>query len=37
VGGRTESFSRFVRANNTASFLIAADGRVLAAPRKNGG
>ncbi|MGH8198909.1 MAG: helix-turn-helix domain-containing protein [Steroidobacteraceae bacterium] len=37
VGGRTESFSRFVRANHTASFLIAADGRVLAAPRKDGG
>jgi cytoskeleton protein RodZ len=37
VGGRTASISRFVRANHTASFLIAADGRVLAAPPKNGG
>ena len=37
VGGRAESFSPFVRADHTAWFLIAADGRVLAAPRKNGG
>jgi cytoskeleton protein RodZ len=37
VGGRPESFSPFVRADHTAWFLIAADGRVLAAPRKNGG
>ena len=37
IGGRAASFSRFVRANHTASFLLAADGRVLAAPRKNGG
>ena len=37
VGGRAESFSPFVRADHTAWFLIAADGRVLAAPRKSGG
>jgi len=37
VGGRPESFSPFVRADHTAWFLIAADGRVLAAPRQNGG
>jgi cytoskeleton protein RodZ len=37
VGGREESFSPFVRADHTAWFLIAADGRVLAAPRKKGG
>jgi cytoskeleton protein RodZ len=37
VGGRPESFSPFVRADHTAWFLIAADGRVLAAPRKSGG
>jgi cytoskeleton protein RodZ len=37
VGGHTASISPFVRPNNTAWFLIAADGRVLAAPRKNGG
>ena len=37
VGGRAESFSPFVRADHTAWFLIAADGRVLAAPRKRGG
>ena len=38
VGGRTESFSRFVRSDHTARFLIAADGRALAAaPRKKGG
>jgi cytoskeleton protein RodZ len=36
-GGRPESFSPFVRADHTAWFLIAADGRVLAAPRKTGG
>ncbi|MGA9367835.1 MAG: DUF4115 domain-containing protein, partial [Steroidobacteraceae bacterium] len=37
VDGHAESFSPFVRADHTAWFLIAADGRVLAAPRKNGG
>jgi hypothetical protein len=38
VGGRAASISRFVRADHTARFLIAADGRVLAAaPRKSGG
>jgi cytoskeleton protein RodZ len=37
VDGHTESFSPFVRPDHTAWFLIAADGRVLAAPRKNGG
>ncbi|MHB8813292.1 MAG: RodZ domain-containing protein [Steroidobacteraceae bacterium] len=37
VGGRTASISRFVRSNHTARFMIAAGGRVLAAPRKNGG
>jgi cytoskeleton protein RodZ len=37
VDGRMESFTPFVRADHTALFLIAADGRVLAAPRKNGG
>jgi len=37
VGGRAESMSHFVRADHTARFLIAADGRLLAAPRKNGG
>lgn len=37
VGGRAESFSPFVRADHTAWFLIAADGRMLAVPRKNGG
>ncbi|MDE2262857.1 MAG: DUF4115 domain-containing protein [Gammaproteobacteria bacterium] len=37
VGGRTASISHFVRADHTARFLIAADGSVLAAPRKNGG
>jgi hypothetical protein len=36
VGGRTASISRFVRTDHTARFLIAADGRVLAAPRKKG-
>jgi cytoskeleton protein RodZ len=38
VGGRTESIARFVRPDHTARFLIAADGRALAAaPRKKGG
>jgi cytoskeleton protein RodZ len=37
VGGHAEPFSAFVRADHTAWFMIAADGRVLAAPRKNGG
>ncbi len=37
VGGRAASISHFVRADHTARFLIAADGRLLAAPRKNGG
>jgi hypothetical protein len=37
VGGRIAAISRFVRPDHTARFLIAADGRVLAAPRKNGG
>lgn len=37
VGGHTESISHFVRSDNTAWFLIAADGRVLAAPHRNGG
>lgn len=37
VGGRAESISHFVRPDHTARFLIAADGRLLAAPRKNGG
>ncbi|HVS75917.1 MAG TPA: RodZ domain-containing protein [Steroidobacteraceae bacterium] len=37
VGGHAASISRYVRSNHTARFLIAADGRVLAAPRKNGG
>jgi len=37
VGGHAASISRFVRADHTARFLIAADGRALAAPRKNGG
>jgi cytoskeleton protein RodZ len=37
VGGRATSFARFVRADHSARFLIAADGRVLALPRKNGG
>ncbi|HEY2035798.1 MAG TPA: RodZ domain-containing protein [Steroidobacteraceae bacterium] len=37
VGGRAEVIARFVRADHTARFLIAADGRVLAAPRKKGG
>lgn len=37
VGGHAESISPFVRADRTAWFLIAGDGRVLAAPRKSGG
>jgi cytoskeleton protein RodZ len=37
VGGREASISRFVRADHTARFLIAADGRILAAPPKKGG
>ena len=37
IAGRPASISRFVRSDHTARFLIAADGRALAAPRKNGG
>ncbi|HEX3845392.1 MAG TPA: RodZ domain-containing protein [Steroidobacteraceae bacterium] len=37
VGGRATSILRFVRSDHTARFLIAADGRVLAAPPKKGG
>jgi cytoskeleton protein RodZ len=37
VGGRATSILRFVRSDHTARFLIAADGSVLAAPRKKGG
>lgn len=37
VGGRAASIAHFVRSDHTARFLIAADGRALAAPRKNGG
>jgi cytoskeleton protein RodZ len=37
VDGRATPISRFVRSDHTARFLIAADGRVLATPRKNGG
>ena len=37
VGGRAKSITRFVRPDHTARFLIAADGSVLAAPRKKGG
>lgn len=37
VGGRAASITRFVRSDHTARFLIAADGHVLAAPRKKGG
>ncbi|HEU5443833.1 MAG TPA: RodZ domain-containing protein [Steroidobacteraceae bacterium] len=37
VGGKAESIAHFVRPDHTARFLIAADGRLLAAPRKNGG
>ena len=36
VGGRATSIARFVRADHSARFLIAADGRVLALPRKKG-
>ncbi|HEX5459980.1 MAG TPA: RodZ domain-containing protein [Steroidobacteraceae bacterium] len=37
IAGRPASISRFVRSDHTARFLIAADGRAFAAPRKNGG
>ena len=37
IGGHAASISRFVRPDHTARFLIAADGRALAVPRKNGG
>jgi len=37
VGGHAESLSPFVRPDHTAWFLIAADGRIHAAPRRNGG
>jgi cytoskeleton protein RodZ len=37
VGGRATSFARFTHADHIARFMIAADGRVLAAPRKTGG
>lgn len=37
IGGRATSISRFVRSDHTARFLIAADGSLLAAPRKKGG
>ena len=37
VDGRAAMIARFVRSDHTARFLIAADGRVLAAPRKKGG
>lgn len=37
VDGRAASIARFVRPDHTAWFLIAADGRVLAAPPKKGG
>jgi cytoskeleton protein RodZ len=37
VAGRPASIARFVRSDHTARFLIAADGRALPAPRKNGG
>lgn len=37
VGGRPAAISRFVRPDHTARFLLAADGTVRAAPRKNGG
>jgi cytoskeleton protein RodZ len=36
VGGRAASIARFVRADHTARFLVAANGSVLAAPRKKG-
>ncbi|HEV2269780.1 MAG TPA: RodZ domain-containing protein [Steroidobacteraceae bacterium] len=35
VGGREASIARFVRSDHTARFLIAAGGKVLAAPPKN--
>ena len=35
VGGREASISRFVRSDHTARFLIAAGGKLLAAPPKN--
>jgi cytoskeleton protein RodZ len=37
ISGRPASISRFVRSDHSARFLIAADGRAFAAPRKNGG
>ncbi|MGH8289808.1 MAG: helix-turn-helix domain-containing protein [Steroidobacteraceae bacterium] len=37
VAGRPASIGRFVRSDHIARFMIAADGRVLAAPRKTGG
>jgi cytoskeleton protein RodZ len=37
IAGRPASISRFVRSDHSARFLIAADGRAFAAPRKNGG
>jgi cytoskeleton protein RodZ len=36
VDGREASIARFVRPDHTARFLIAADGRLLAAPPKKG-
>jgi cytoskeleton protein RodZ len=36
VDGRQASIARFVRPDHTARFLIAADGRLLAAPPKKG-
>jgi cytoskeleton protein RodZ len=36
VDGREPSIARFVRPDHTARFLIAADGRLLAAPPKKG-
>lgn len=35
VGGREASIARFVRSDHTARFLIAAGGKLLAAPPKN--
>ena len=35
IGGRQASISRFVRSDHTARFLIAAGGKLLAAPPKN--
>ena len=37
VGGRAASIARFMRSDHMARFMIAADGHVLAAPRKTGG